>query len=250
MTPRPRSRPRPSRRLRVGLALVLGLVLVACGQQASEPAAVSITSASAPSNTSFRLVFSQPVGAGADEAGSYLVRDPNGTVLNVVGVRPIPDDPTVVFLSTEPQSPVPYTIEARGVTLASGARTIPSITTASPVRGSTTPSPYLAGAVALDATTLLLTFDDPGADGEVAMGDDALDPQRYGLAGPPLEVHEARFAGDGEDRAQVLLTTSEMEAAEYVLSVGAGTSASDGRPIDPFRAEARFTGQVEKPKIR
>lgn len=220
-------------------AAVLAAVLAACGQ--SPPPDLTLESVEATSSTSLRLGFSAALTDGADEPGNYLVRDPDGVPLPVIAAHPMDGGRTVV-LATEPQREVAYRVTVRNVTASGGVDVNGDVEAPTAIRGSSVPSPFPARAVALSNTLLLVSYDDPGADGPATLNDDALDVAAYTVTAPSLEIEGAAFSNDGDDRSRVLLTTSPMANATYTVRVGAVTADPGGRLADPFRSEVSFEG--------
>ena len=235
----PRMRPRT--RAVLGFAAVACMFLAGCFRHnaAPEEPAAALTEATATSNTSFLLRFSSPLGEGADVPSNYLIRDPDGVMLPVVAAHPR-DGGAAVALATEPQEDVAYTITVRNVALASGDASGLQLAAPGEVPGSATAAPYVADAVALSNTEVLVTFGMEG--GALArMNDDALDLAMYRFR-PALSVQEAAFADDGSDRGRVVLTTASMAGDTYTLRVGAVTSGRPEALLDPFRSERSFVG--------
>lgn len=237
--PHPASRTRL--RARAGVALVLALLLGACGRSPGPSGAVTLEAFRATSSTSFHLRFSVPVGAGADDPANYLLRDPDGIPLPVVGAHPS-DDGYVVDLTTEPQRLVAYRVTVRNLQRKGGSPIAGELTFQQPVPGSDVPAPFPSRAVALSNTLVLVSFDDPGTTGPAAMTDDVLDPAAYAFDDTSLQVLSVAFSDDGADRSRVLLTTTSMADQDYRLTVGPATADPGPRPIDPFRDEVLFRG--------
>jgi hypothetical protein len=240
-----RAVPRPLAWLVPAFVLVLSL-LSACGVFGGPPSnddPLVLEDVRATSATSFRLRFSRPLGAGADDPANYRVRDPDRRALPVVAAHPV-DGGLVVILTTEPQREVAYTVTVRGVEDGDGTEVDGALEADGPAFGSAVPAPYPSRAVPLSATRVLVGFADPASDRPARMNDDALLAGAYRAADPALLVRSVAFADDGADRSHVVLETSTMAEGTYALRVGPVTADPGARPVDPFRDRVAFDGMA------
>lgn len=217
---------------------ILLLVLAACGQPRtpSEPA-LKVVSARATSQTSALVVFDRAVDVSAEQPGAYRLVTPHGATLPVVAAY-VADDGLSVNLATEPQQLVTYTLGVAGVSTRLAPAALSEITVQDAFEGSDVIAPIVTGAMALTNTTVLITFADPlGAD-LLQLGNSALDPRHYESLTPGLQVLGAAFAGG---RAQVVLTTTSMDAAPYILRA-TNVTTTDYRLVDPFLNTVSFMG--------
>ena len=235
-------KPKNRRRFTSGwiLAALLALVLGACGQPAAPRAGLEILSARATSQTSIDVTFSAPVGTGAADAANFDVRGPDGAPLEVLAAYPSGDARTVT-LATEPQQLVTYVLAVRNVAAADSGHATTELTSQGGFGGSADSAPFVASAIALNNTQVLVTFAEPNSTTPADMSDSALNVAYYQIASPGLEILGAAFA-DGKDRARVILTTSSMADMDYSVRVTNVQSASGGKLVDPFLNTAGFRG--------
>ncbi|MDZ7706937.1 MAG: hypothetical protein U5J97_03385 [Trueperaceae bacterium] len=170
------------------------------------------------------------------------MRDRDGARLAVVDAY-VKEQGTLVILATEPQRLVDYELEVLDPTpVAGGLRAATLLRASEPVAGSAVPAPFVQSATALDATHVLVTFEDPIGPPAVDAHDDALDPDAYLLLDPSLGVREVRFADGPAPRTAVVLTTDPLGTGSHRVQVGGVTVRPNRVLIDPFRNEATFGG--------
>lgn len=95
-------------------------------------------------------------------------------------------------------------------------------------------SPGVLGAIALDSTHVLVTFD-------AAMDSNVLNASNYTISDPDLTVIDADFVPHSQNTA-VKLLTSGQQSLNYMLLVANVTSGGGTRPLDPARSTAAFNG--------
>lgn len=222
-------------RMRVALlALLLIGLLTACGRDGGVAGGpVELSRAEATSGTSVRVVFTGPVGADVAQAGNYLVTGAAGR-LDVVAAY-LSEDPGVVLLSTAPQQPAAeYRLAVQG---ASAPDDVAQSGTAElTFLGSAQSAPVLASAVALNNTSVLLTFVEPDTHRPVTLRNTAQNAQYYVIE-PHLPVVSAKMAYPNF----VILTTAPHEDREYTVTA-TNIEDTSGRLIDYSRASGSFGG--------
>jgi hypothetical protein len=227
-------------RRRFTLAVVLGFLVTACGgPPAPASPGVSPTRADATSQTSVTVQFAQAVGASATDASRYAIAATGGGTLRVLAAyRSNRDD--AILLATDPQGAGTYTLRTTGVTAPGATSTASGSSAPVTFSGSSHPGPWIEEAVAIDASTVLVTFVDPVTAASLPMSDLAVDPSRYTIGAPPLDVVAAVFTPG--DRSGVLLTTMPMQGTTYTLDAAGLTTLGSERLLDPLRTRASFQG--------
>ena len=223
------------------LATLLALVLAACGQQAAPQEGLEILSARATTQTSIDVTFSAAVGSGADDPANYDVRGPDGTALGVIAAYPSSDGRSVT-LATEPQQLVTYVLSARNLTAAATGESAAELSAQGGFGGSAESAPFVASAIALNNTQVLVTFAEPNSTTPANMGPNALETAYYEIVSPDLDILAAEFVGGNNDTSRVLLTTSSMADMDYEVRVTNVQSAQGGKLVDPFLNVAGFHG--------
>lgn len=196
------------------------------GSVVTEP---TLVSAKAVSSTQIVLLFSEPMGAGADQPSSYTI-----TVAGTTQVLPVTSataSGNQVILTTAPQEPVSYLLEVGDIQSLVGVFLNPTATSVE-LSGTTIPAgPMLVGAVPQGDSGLLLTFG-------TALDPSAADPANYSVT-PSIAVTGATLlSGD----TQVLLETGTLFLGTYTIVVD--VVGADGSAINPNFSSASFTGSV------
>lgn len=227
----------------MGLAVLIG----ACGQP-QPPAALRLVEATATSATSVLVTFDQPVDANAGDLTNYEITGPGGSRLDVLAAYVLVDAKRVV-LATEPQQLVQYTLVVRDVGAA--GVTSSSLQTQGGFGGSGETAPIVASAIALDNTSVLVTFADPASAKLTEMGEGALTVDHYAISsedGGGLDILGVAYAPNN-DRSRVILTTSSMSDLEYEVLVTNVLSTQGSKLIDPFLNTREFRGISEGDQV-
>jgi hypothetical protein len=221
-----------------------------------------LTDARASSNHYVTVTFSAPAGALAEAAAHYVITSPDGTPLPVLAVT-MQADRSGATLSTGAQQPVEYqltmqvadTPPATATTTAAGPSGAAASTTTTNAAGtstsgntvvftgSTEPEPFLATAMALSPTTVLVTFSDrmdrPTAETagfyRIVAADASVPPAD--IAG--IEISSAVLS---DDETTVVLTTSTLDDIEYLLKITNVEERNNGKLINPVRNTTTFFG--------
>lgn len=227
------------------VALLAAGIVAACGgspePETPAPEPLAIESVRATSRSSIVIAFDRPADATTAAAvENYRIVRPDGAILEIVDARPSADNRSVLLV-TAPQQLVRYALTVRNVGRSDAVGTAITMT---PDRfdGSDRPAPIVEGAIALDPTRVLVSFEDPDLSAPIAMDDDAAEAAHYAMSADGMVVLGASFAGRGADRTRVIVTTSEMADAPYTLAVGPAASLHEGLPLDPGGASATFRG--------
>ncbi len=182
-----------------------------------------------------QATFQGPAKGELLEPDSYVVTGPDSTRLQVVDVL-LGDSPREVILVTAPQQPVDYSLELKPSLLQAEGETT-SFT------GSINSEPYLQTAIALDDTSVLLTFNErldrvtaenasfyriAAADGQAPARDIAA-----------VRIESAVLSAD---ETTVLLTTSPMSNLQYQVKVTNVEARSGGQRIHPGFNRGHFFG--------
>ena len=205
------------------------------GSVAEEP---KVLSARALSSTQIVIVFSEPMGAGADQPANYHITVAGGT--QTLAVEKAVVTGNQVVLTTAPQQAVPYVLKVVNIQSLVGVYVDPTATDVT-FTGSTIPDgPMLLNAQTQGDTALLLTFDRPVAAS-------ATEVSRY-TSTPGFTVKSAVLQGGGK---QVLLTTSPLYDVEYTVT--ANVVDVNGNVINPNFSSVSFIGLrvfgTERPKV-
>ncbi len=177
------------------------------------------------------VVFDRAVGTTYANPDLYIVKDANNETLEIKSAR-LQDNPARVLLETAPQRQVQYELTLAG----SAGQYINE--SGEPVRmivvfkGSTQAEPYVASAIALSPTSVLVTYGG-GMDDNIGVA------AYYEIAHPDLDVLTAT---PGAGNTTALLTTSEQENIDYTLRVTNVTSNNGSKLIDPTRSTVTFNG--------
>lgn len=229
------------RPMRLGsLALALGaaaIVLSACNDRA--PRSVALKTARATSSTSVLVTLTGKLSPSAVEPSRFRVTAPDGSVLPVTGAYRLLDGRMVV-LATGQQRQATYALWIISPDAKGGSQAKDEAAT---FEGTTVPAPVLAGAVALDATHILLSFADRDTGASVVLGDEAASPTRFSVRCPDLEVKDAAFDGSSAGRSRVVLTTAPMGSHRYVVTAR-GIVTHEGVLLDPGRSAIEVPGMA------
>lgn len=160
----------------------------------------------------------------------YAITGPNGEELKIESAA-IRENKTRVLLVTANQREVQYELTFSGDTTAvdSSGSPLPVFTT---FKGSAKEEPYVASAIALSSTSVLVTFS-TGMDANITTT------AFYEIAFPDLDVLSVT-AGAGNTTA--LLMTSAQENIDYTVRVTNATSSNGAQLLDPTRSTATFNG--------
>ncbi len=187
----------------------------------------AVTSATATSNTSVLVDFSEPV-VGGDRADRYSIEAADGSPLEVLSAQYANPYNTQVLLTTAPQRDelTEYTITVTGVTdrqsneidPAANSATFNGVFRTGPIDGDTTP-PRVANTGSTGNMTVLVTFTEP------VEQNSAEDPTHYritarldGASGPDATL-VVLGATRSADRTTVTLTTMAQSDLFYTLAV-------------------------------
>lgn len=205
-----------------------------CDSSASPIAAL------APSNHYVAVSFEETPTGTAWDAESYVIADTaSGATLDVLSVLADEGDSRRVLLATASQKTVEYALQfgegltggGGGAGQGGGGGSNRGIT----FQGSDNAEPFLATAIALSNTTVLLTYSEPVDEG-------ALDIRFHRIAAPDLDILAAEFSDEGSPGTTVLLTTSSHQNVEYTVKVTNVKSSAGSFLIDPTRNTATFHG--------
>lgn len=214
--------------------VAVALVLRGCGNVPTTGRGLpALVGAKALSNHYVEVTFAEAAGQEAQLAETYSITGAGGTVLPVKAAG-ISDDASSVILTTGAQEEVEYQLsisEAGDLVQGESAPSMPRGGTAI-FTGSVTGEPYLASAISLGPTRVLLTFSEPMA-GSVNVV------PFYRIAAPDLVI---TAASQGAGGTLVILTTETQENIEYTVKVTNVGSAEGGILIDPTRCTASFYG--------
>lgn len=226
----------------LGFVSFLLLILTGCGGDGGQTfsdsenldaSAPELISARALSNHYVEVSFDSTAGDAAGDPASYAITAPDSRRLQINDVS-LNADGTKAILSTDTQENVDYLLSSASSTTAS-VRAVSTrnafVGTNISFTGSVDIEPFLASAISLSNTSVLLTFSE-----KIRTGlDEAL---FYRISSPDLEILSADGSQDGET---VLLTTEAQEHANYTVRVTNVKNVS-GRIINPFLSTAGFVG--------
>ncbi len=222
----------------ISALLVIALIMLAgCAGDSLPQPPVSITNASATSNTSVELTFDEVV-ENADNANSYSISSETGANLAVVAAYVEADGKTVT-IATNPQEEVSYTLSLASLSTQAQSNSVPVQTS---FVGTGQLAPIVASAISLSNTEVLITFIDPKSALPAEMGPSAEDKRFYEISAPDLDVLDAKLSND---KTTVTLTTSEQKNIEYLVKVTNVKTAGPGNQkmlIDPFHNTASLNG--------
>ncbi len=215
------------------------LALASCNPEAQQStvdeasqALPALKAAQSLSRHYVEVVFAGAVGAEAEDAGRYQITGPNDGALPVKAARRAADDGRVI-LTTGEQSEVLYTLKVAG---SGGAAVAPVISAVSLApgsilfKGSSSSEPYIASALALDNTTVLVTFSE-------VMDNNANVATFYRIESPDLKILTAAKGA----QTTVQLTTEPMAHLQYTLKAYNISAANGNKLIDPDNS-ATFQG--------
>lgn len=218
------------------LVMLLVLVIGCSGDSPStdtqtvQTSTPNLLGATALSNHYVEVMFSEPVDEEGAVAENYHITGPDGTPLSVEAVTLHPDR-TRVTLTTGSQQPVMYKLSTT-----SGTNTVA-------FSGSNEPEPFLASAISLNNTTVLLTFNERMEETSAEtisfyriVAPDSSDPS-HDVGG--LVITDAVLSAD---ETTVLLTTSSQENLGYTVIVTNVQSKAGGKLINPSQNTAIFFG--------
>ncbi|MHC4696005.1 MAG: hypothetical protein ACYTFA_04600, partial [Planctomycetota bacterium] len=218
------------------LTLVTSMIVAGCGNQqlgsdASGRSIPKLASAKALSRHYVDVVFTGPVGAADAIAGNYTITALDGAELSVRNAE-LQDD-NQVLLTTDSQDSVSYQLVFNTAPLTRAGEASVAFT------GSAQPEPIVESAIALDATTVLLTFS------EAMDATTTTVASYYRIADPDGDRDiDIQITGvtTGPDPSLILVHTTPQENIEYEIIVTNVTSKRDTFLIDPTRNRATFSG--------
>ena len=133
------------------MGLVLSFVAIGCNGQSDAP---EVVGARALSSKEILVEFAEPAGSAADVVANYLVQGPDLELLGIYDVDVNADRTTATLTTDDQQADISYSLEFAG-------GVIVTVQTFSP--------PRVVGAVAINNTTVIVTFTKKmGASAEVA----------------------------------------------------------------------------------
>ena len=195
----------------------------------------------APSLHYVEVSFDGPIGSVGDDPASYVITDSEARRLRVFRVE-VSADRQEAVLTTDGQLPTEYRLWQLGADVPQAPAGDGAAAALDEnylgFHGSSTNEPRIRSAVALDNTTVLLTFDDrmdPTTAENVAF---------YRIEDPDGEPDidiQVTGAALGFDDTTVELTTTPQENLSYTLCV-TNVESRSGERIDPTWAKARFFG--------
>ena len=195
----------------------------------------------APSLHYVEVSFDGPIGSQGDDPASYVITDSEARRLRVFRVE-VSADRREAVLTTDGQLPTEYRLWQLGADVPQAPAGDGAAAALDEnylgFQGSSTNEPRIRSAVALDNTTVLLTFDDrmdPTTTENVAF---------YRIEDPDGEPDidiQVTGAALGFDDTTVELTTTPQENLSYTLCV-TNVESRSGERIDPTWAKARFFG--------
>jgi hypothetical protein len=250
---------RALRRWLAVLALAALFVVASCARN-NEPVVdpantVTILDVHATSQTSILVTFNMPVGPSAEDVTNYRVAHAlSGELLEVLGAVRNPGNATVL-LATERQQTHQYAVTIENIEpLGAGA---PLQRASSAFSGSSERAPFVAYAIALSNTEVLLTFANPPPGAGAQVSDTALNPAYYDITEPDpkyavtpdLEILRIRWAdpstGGNADRSMVILETAPQLHTLYEVKVTNVTTRAGDKLIDPLLNRVTFNGIPE-----
>jgi hypothetical protein len=230
--------------------------LASCARQAApEPQpteTIRIDSVRSTSLTSVLVSFNAPVGPSADQPQHYAIASTlGGAVLEVLSATRTADD-RAALLATAPQQPINYTLAIERI---QGRDSDPTVRTSSTTfDGSTGRAPFVASAIALSPTDVLVSFADPPPGAGAQMSDGVLNPSNYDITEPDpdyavtpdLVITEIRWADDSTksnfDRSRVILVTEPQKHTLYQIKATNLIIRSGDKLLDPFLSTVTFNG--------
>ena len=247
-------RPRACWRWLMSAVALIGVA--SCARQATpEPVAtdtIRIVSVRSTSQTSVMVNFSAPVGPSADQPGHYsVVTTLGGDVLEVLAARRTADDRSAL-LATAPQAPINYTLAIEGIMPLDSGPTVRITSTT--FDGSTGRAPFVASAIALSNTEVLVSFADPPPGAGAQMSNSVLDAKNYDITEPDpdyavtpdLAITAIRWADDSTknnfDRSRVILVTEPQKHTLYSVKATNLITSSGDKLLDPFLSTVTFNG--------
>ncbi len=214
--------------------LMAALLLAGCGsveQVIDDSTSIpALAGASALSKHYVEVVFASDVGGQAETPGLYEITAPDGSALQVRAAQKL-QSPGHVMLTTSAQSEVEYTLRVAGssAVITAASATLPA--GAVLFKGSSAPEPYVSSAIALDNTTVLVTFNE-------VMDNNANIAEFYRIESPDLAI----FGAAKGALTTVRLTTASQNRAQYTLRVTNVSASNGNKLIDPDKNTASFQG--------
>ncbi len=215
------------------------LALAACNPDAQQTAVDDASQALPPlkaaqslSRHYVEVVFAGEVDAAAEDASRYRITGPNNASLEVRAASRTAD-PDRVILTTAQQEELLYELQVVGSGDAAVAPVISAVSLAPGsilFKGSSAPEPYIASALALDNTTVLVTFNE-------VMDNNANVATFYRIESPDLKIISAAKG----TLTTVQLTTEPMEHVQYTLKAYNISAGNGTKLIDPDNS-ATFQG--------
>ncbi|HRY68183.1 MAG TPA: hypothetical protein P5304_09255 [Phycisphaerae bacterium] len=190
------------------------------------------------------VVFDQAVGTEVEDPSLYAIRGPGGISLAVTEVLRRQSDTTRVLLVTDAQAEVQYELTVNtGEPIAKWIRAAASQLPTILFQGSSANEPYVSSAIALDETTVLVTYSSN-------MDENIAERAYYEIANPDLKITAVSIVNP-KGRTMVLLTTEAQGNIDYALRVTNVTANNGSQLIDPTRCTVTFNGiaPAEPPKI-
>jgi hypothetical protein len=219
-------------------SVVLPVLLAGCGGSGSSgggdlaPASAGLSDAVALSNHYVEVAFAADAGDAAGDPDNYVITDPDGARLTVSAVQ-LSDDRTQAILTTDSQEAVEYRLTLRAPEVSTSAIADGVDPNAEVVfNGSIQLEPFVASAISLSATEILLTFSETMDAATVE------DVRFYEIAAPDLAITGAVLQADG---TTAILTTSTQDKVAYSVRVTNVTNKT-GQLLNPFLNEADFSG--------
>ncbi len=163
----------------------------------------TLLSATALNGTTVQVVFSELMGASALVSGNYTIN--NGVA--VTAAAPGPDDSTV-FLTTTPLAGGSYILTVNAAADVAGNPVAPNSTASFSYTPPDLTPPTLVSATPVNGTTVQVIFSEPVGDSALLLGNYSLN---NGVA--------ITAAARGPDASTIILTTTTMSPANYVLTV-------------------------------
>lgn len=238
-------------KVRLQSFLILSLLSVlassiGCGSVSSEDASKVLPSAigaRAISNHYVEVSFDGEAGALALDPSQYSIVDADGGLLSVTDVMKGNDTARVIVATASQREGESYSIRvgnlgSRDSTEDGGDDAVLPMAAAQTFIGSAIPEPRLLTAIALDNTSVLITFDDTMDQVTVENS------SHYRIANPSLKIDTVAIQ-NGNGYSMAIVHTTPQQNEEYTIKVTNVVRAAGYLPISPENNTATFYGIPE-----
>jgi hypothetical protein len=200
------------------------------GANAQRPDLITVT---ALSEHYVEVAFSTPIGDAELAPSGYQITGEDGSSLPVVEARRRADA-TKVLLVTATQKPIRYQLTILD-SIASKRSSREQSNGSGSFSGSSTQEPFLATAISLSNTEVLLTFSED-------MDQTSAETAAFYSISPTLAVSSAVLLADDSDPTTVVLTTTTQANVVYTVKVTNVKNDTNGLLINPFQNTTTFQG--------